>query len=82
MFERNAFNWNSFDRNEPEQADRTKAKKNWLFPKKKASSICASQNVKSPETPVLTEDLIKQLKVLMQFLQKDESELISFRHSS
>ena len=63
-------------RNEPDQSDKSKGKKNWLFPKKKAS-ICTSQSsVKSPEAPLLTEDVMKQLKVLMQFLEKDESEFL------
>lgn len=66
---------NEFHRNEPEQADKAKAKKNWLFPKKKASSICTSNNkILSPDSPLLTTELIQQLKILMQFLQKDESE--------
>ncbi|CRK97579.1 CLUMA_CG010965, isoform A [Clunio marinus] len=60
--------------NESEITDKTKHKKIWLFPKKKHPSICTSKcGVLSPDPPLLTQDLIKQLKVLMQFLQKDEN---------
>lgn len=63
----------SLPRNEPENCDKAKTKKIWLFPKKKAS-ICTSQNsVKSPDAPMLSDHIIKQLKILVEFLEKDES---------
>jgi hypothetical protein len=70
------FQLSHFHRNEPEQVDKIKGKKSWLFPKKKASTICTA-NVKSPETPILCTELIDQMIFLMDFLEKDESELNS-----
>lgn len=72
----------SFPRNEPENCDKAKTKKIWLFPKKKAS-ICTSQNsVKSPDAPMLSDHIIKQLKILVEFLEKDESKRISIQINS
>lgn len=68
---------NFFNSSEQDNNDKVKAKKHWLFTmnKKKPASICTSNsNVKSPDCPILTADLIKQLIFLMKFLEKDESE--------
>lgn len=61
-------------RNETDPSDKSKGKKNWLFTKKKPTICSSHNNIKSPEAPFLTEEVIKQLKVLMKFLDKDESE--------
>lgn len=60
-------------RNETDHSDKTKSKKSWLTKKKKPSICTSTNNIKSPEAPFLTEEVIKQLKVLMKFLEKDES---------
>lgn len=74
------FNYRFPYRNEPDHSEKSKTKKNWLFPKKKPSSICSSSNVKSPDSPLLTEAAVSQLKVLMRFLEKDERKSILIIH--
>lgn len=64
----------SLPRNETDPSDKSKSKKNWLFTKKKTTICTSHNNIKSPEAPFLTQEVIKQLKVLMKFLDKDESE--------
>jgi hypothetical protein len=60
--------------NEVESTDKTKSKKNWLFHKKKASSVCTSNpHSKSPEIPIFLPEMMKQLMTLIDFLQKDEN---------
>jgi len=69
-----------FNRNEVESTDKTKSKKNWLFHKKKASSVCTSNtHSKSPEIPIFLPGMMKQLMTLIDFLEKDESEICTSR---
>lgn len=65
---------NCLNDTDADSAEKLKQKKNWLFHKKKAS-VCTSTSNKSPETnlPIMIPEMMKQMKILIDFLQRDEN---------